>query len=395
MVERCECQRPLTAVGWAADGSLRQVQIRCGNRRASQCPSCSKLYRDDAARLIRTGALDRVTGSAFAFVTLTAPSFGAVHRVPKTAAKARPGAKVARKRCGCGRVHSPGDPLRGVPIDWTTYDYAGQAHFNRDSGKLWHATLEAWSRLLGARPEYVVVREWQARGAIHLHVLLRLTFALSGQHETDALRSGLGEVARSVSSRALDHGSGDVRRITWGQQVDVQIVDPARRGRGHAKVVAGYLGKLTTYAAKDLTGDLPSSESAAPARAHHAELTETAEQMWCSAKCDRVGECSGRAHKGWGFRGHVLTQSRMGRIDEETGEVGKLGWSGLTFAELRNARRAHVRSNMPDDESAPLAWAVLGQEFRGDADELRRVLLAAGADAPPWVAAMLAAVDRS
>src|SRR5207237_9747007 len=60
--------------------------IRCGNRRASVCPSCSYEYAGDMWQLLfagvaggRKGVPDTVSSHPRAFVTLTAPSFGAVH----------------------------------------------------------------------------------------------------------------------------------------------------------------------------------------------------------------------------------------------------------------------------------------------------------------------------
>jgi uncharacterized Zn-finger protein len=57
----------------------------CGNRRASACPSCSATYQADSFHLIAAGlrggegVSERVARHPRVFVTLTAPSFGAVH----------------------------------------------------------------------------------------------------------------------------------------------------------------------------------------------------------------------------------------------------------------------------------------------------------------------------
>ena len=39
----------------SADQPLGVVHVRCGNRRASECPSCSRLYTADMFHLIRVG----------------------------------------------------------------------------------------------------------------------------------------------------------------------------------------------------------------------------------------------------------------------------------------------------------------------------------------------------
>ncbi|WP_407079552.1 replication initiator [Auritidibacter ignavus] len=66
------------------------VLTRCGSRLRSACPSCARQYAGDWARLIRSGCLpsadvplDDLLGNKFFLLTLTAPGFGRVHRVPK------------------------------------------------------------------------------------------------------------------------------------------------------------------------------------------------------------------------------------------------------------------------------------------------------------------------
>jgi hypothetical protein len=40
----------------STDHPIGVVHVRCGNRRASECPSCSRLYAADMFHLIRAGA---------------------------------------------------------------------------------------------------------------------------------------------------------------------------------------------------------------------------------------------------------------------------------------------------------------------------------------------------
>ncbi len=59
--------------------------VPCKDRRASVCPSCSRLYAKDAWHLVAAGirggkGVDAcVANHPQLFVTLTAPSFGPVH----------------------------------------------------------------------------------------------------------------------------------------------------------------------------------------------------------------------------------------------------------------------------------------------------------------------------
>jgi hypothetical protein len=68
------------------DGGEATVLVRCKNRRQAVCPSCSDLYAGDTWHLVHAGigGGDDVPASVashpMVFVTLTAPSFGAVHR---------------------------------------------------------------------------------------------------------------------------------------------------------------------------------------------------------------------------------------------------------------------------------------------------------------------------
>src|SRR6266550_1684742 len=61
------------------------LYVPCGDRRASVCPACAETYRADTYQLIAAGMRggkgvpETVAGHPTLFVTLTAPSFGAVH----------------------------------------------------------------------------------------------------------------------------------------------------------------------------------------------------------------------------------------------------------------------------------------------------------------------------
>lgn len=62
------------------------LYVRCGNRRASVCPSCSHEYKGDMWHLLSAGVAggskgvpESVAEHPMVFVTLTAPSFGPVH----------------------------------------------------------------------------------------------------------------------------------------------------------------------------------------------------------------------------------------------------------------------------------------------------------------------------
>jgi hypothetical protein len=100
------CSRPIRLVGsresvntatgeittvYSSDQELDgRTYVRCGNRRASVCPSCSHEYKGDAWHLLMCGLAGgkgvpaNVADHPCTFVTLTAPSFGAVHGQRRT-----------------------------------------------------------------------------------------------------------------------------------------------------------------------------------------------------------------------------------------------------------------------------------------------------------------------
>jgi hypothetical protein len=86
------CARPIHLVGVDGAGRQHMVLARCKNRRASVCPSCSDLYAADTWQFVTAGVCgvchrmpQSIAAHPAVFVTLTAPSFGAVHGVRATA----------------------------------------------------------------------------------------------------------------------------------------------------------------------------------------------------------------------------------------------------------------------------------------------------------------------
>src|SRR3712207_40676 len=107
--------------------------IRCGNRRASVCPSCSHEYKGDVWHLIMAGAAGGIKGvpetvaaHPLVFASFTAPSFGRVHAAKKPG---RPGSRRCLPRTGdrrqlcphgrprwCLDLHDPTPPPAGPPL---------------------------------------------------------------------------------------------------------------------------------------------------------------------------------------------------------------------------------------------------------------------------------------
>ena len=161
------------------------VWVQCGSRIKSKCASCGKPDRGDWAAIARSGVFDGpVAEFRFYLLTLTAPSFGRVRRVPRDG-----GQRVGV--CGCVIEHAATDAvLRGVPLDGGVYDYDGQVAWNRDAGLLWDRTRrrmrDRWDSL-----EYFIVRQWQDRGVLRVHAIIQVACyeAPSPDQLRDAARS--------------------------------------------------------------------------------------------------------------------------------------------------------------------------------------------------------------
>ncbi len=257
-VERCGyCSRPVRLRGYVdrPDGTGystdtepdRVLLIRCGNRRASVCPSCSYEYAGDMWQLLYAGAAggrkgvpESIRTHPLVFATLTAPGFGAVHGTRTGAGTARcrpPRGKPTLCAHGrptwCSRVHEPEDPRLGEPLCGDCYHYAGHAAFNWWAPELWRRFTITLRRILARRAgltsagfgqrcrlSFAKVAEFQRRGVVHFHALIRLDAAgddyapppisLTTADLADAIREAAGQVTLSVP--VLNSGrSGRVR----------------------------------------------------------------------------------------------------------------------------------------------------------------------------------------
>ncbi|MGW3267441.1 replication initiator protein RepSA [Streptomyces sp. NPDC001056] len=250
-----------------------RLRLACGNRRASRCPSCAWTYAGDTYHLIRAGLAgdDRrdipaaVRNHPRVFATLTAPSFGPVHNRPDHGA------------CRCGATHAPDAPELGTALAPDSYDYAGAVLFNNHAGQLWQRFTTRLRRELAARAglsrrdlaehlrvSYGKVAEFQKRGALHFHAVVRLDGPegpgmpppawATVDLLTDALRAAAAHSYTSVSVPAAE--DQPARTFRWGRQLDVRPVKAFGEGSDITEqAVASYVAKYATKAAEN-TGTL-------------------------------------------------------------------------------------------------------------------------------------------
>lgn len=379
----------------SADEALGVTFTRCGNRRADKCESCSRLYAADTFQLIRAGIAggktvpEAVADNPLVFATLTAPSFGPVHGTRPNSGRCRPRRDTGH-RCrhghptSCMAVHSDDDPAVGQPLCPDCYDYASQVVWQWWAPELWRRFTITLRRLLahhlGTTPgrlgevaslQYAKVAEYQLRGAVHFHALVRLDgpqtpegFAPAPVAVTAPILAALvGQAANAVRVTApAVHDDDATRVLVFGAQVDTRPVRTSRRTDDPDRSltpeqVAGYLAKYATKSTVD---------TEAKDNAHLRRLEATARHLAARAA---IADEDGNAPYGllgkWahtlGFRGHFATKSRR---------------YSVTLGQLRRARqRAQARIAEANSAGTPLDLRQLEAELLvDDADEATVVI---------------------
>lgn len=371
------CARPVRLVGRTeqldrATGEVRETYstegepedsllIACGNRRESRCPNCAARYRQDAFQLVAAGLRggkgvpESVSEHPMLFVTLTAPSFGPVHACRSTGKAAHPCRPRRSGKCrhgipmACWQRHDQDDPRVGQPLCPTCFDYDGQVLWNALAPELWRRTTIYVRRALAkqagltvatlqrtVRLSYVKVAEYQRRGALHFHAVVRLdgvcgdasyVFPPPEGFTAEVLEQAIREgVDRVFAPLPIDHEE-EVRLLArWGDQLEVRQIHSGSTALS-SQAVAAYIAKYATKSSEDLgCGDLGALDARADTDRHLVMLTRAAQRLGerLSLRHLRLSEC---AHA-LGFKGHWSTKSRR---------------YSTTFTSLRRARRDYAR----------------------------------------------------
>jgi replication initiator protein RepSA len=385
------------------DGVLLKA---CGTRRESRCPSCAATYRADAYQLLAAGLKggkgvpETVASHPRLFVTFTAPSFGRVHtrksqgRLVLPCRPYRQGARCPHGlRDGCWHRHDEDDPRLGEPLCPACYDGQAQVLWNALAPELWRRTTivlyRALGRLVGlqegelrrlVRISYAKVAEFQRRGAIHFHAVLRLDAATDCRcagclapppagFTAALLEKALREAVAAVGVPCPPLDDGPARYARWGEQLDVRnITRDEQVGELSAEQVAGYIAKYATKATEGFgsgldrrltdADDLERLDRLPP---HVAELVRAAWELGGRPELDSL-RLRSWAHM-LGFRGHWSTKSRR---------------YSTTFTVLRRARvafakRRRARDGIPldafgraEDDQAVIvvaSWVYVGSGY--------------------------------
>ena len=421
--ERCGwCSHPIRLIGAVAsvdrttgeilrtystndepDGVLLKA---CGTRRATRCPSCAATYGADARMLVRAGMSggkgvpESVSAHPMVFATFTAPSFGAVHGTRSgDRAPCHPGATKQRcvhgKSLTCWQRHRKDELVLGDPLCPDCYDYERSILWNATCPELWRRTTiyirRELAKQLGVdvkqldrelRLSFAKVAEFQRRGVVHLHAVIRLD---ERDDECTAPRVGVTtsmliaaiHAAVSKVSAPLPRGFSDevLGLACWGQQLDLRVIaaheqngvrtsdrdsDGTLTSRS-SRAVANYVAKYATKSTDDV-GALDrrlTSLDDLDARGVTGHLRRLVETAWNLGVLPHLTRLRAWAHS-LGFGGHWLTKSRR---------------YSVTFSFLRSQRQAWQVQRRQGTAIAPSpaialgVWKWVGTGWRTAGDE--------------------------
>ncbi len=247
--------------------------------------------------------------------------------------------------------------IRGsaAPCARDCYDYTAAVLFNAHAGQLWRRfitylprrlaapagiTLKAFREQLAVR--YVKVTEYQARGVVHFHAVIRLdqpgdAYQPPGPFWTaDLLCEAIDQAAAAVVLAVAPEPGPHAVVLTFGPQTDTRPVRPgpalpatgtALPGQAVANYIAKYVTKtLTATGLPDRRIRLLADIDRLRCHRHYKQMMTTA---WHLAGDQAAGD---ERYRKWahalGYGGHCLTKSRR---------------YSVTFGQLRRARREHRR----------------------------------------------------
>ncbi|MDX3803782.1 replication initiator protein RepSA, partial [Streptomyces sp. AK04-3B] len=167
--------------------------------------------------------------------------------------------------------------LNSTALDPTTYDYAAAVLFNNHAGQLWQRFTNRLRREIAARAglsqrelkeaarvSYGKVAEFQKRGALHFHAVIRID-GPDGPDTPPPAWATVGLLADAIEAAAVHSytsvsvpaaGDQPARTFRWGTQLDVRPIKAFGDGSDITEqAVASYVAKYATKAAEN-TGTL-------------------------------------------------------------------------------------------------------------------------------------------
>ncbi|KUN74942.1 replication initiator, partial [Streptomyces griseoruber] len=248
-----------------------------------------------------------------------------------------------------GQTHPDDDPTLGTPLNPERYDYTGAVLWNAHAPALWARFTTHLRREIAkaagltqrdlrhhATLSYAKVAEYQKRGQVHFHAVIRLD-GPTGSTSTPpawATTQLLDHAVRAAATRtrvahegqsqpaghatgAREVGQGEGSMFRFGRQIDVRAIrstDFTGGGPVTERHVAAYIAKYATKGAETTTGTLDRRLRLLAELATH-DITDHARRMihtaWHLATKRRHAHLRLRqwAHM-LGFRGHFSTRTR-------------------------------------------------------------------------------------
>ena len=359
--------------------------VACRNRRESVCPSCAYLHHGDTYQLVVAGLAGGkgvpvdVAAHPRVFVTLTAPSFGAVHRVAAgdPAERCHPRRGVGACPHGvseaCYARHAVSDSVVGVPLCPACYDYAGAILWNAMLGRLWDRFVVQVRRELAksqhirinelpghVRVSFAKVVEYQHRGSLHVHAVVRCdgpggpADPPPGWATARLLGEAVSTAGAWASVRVPDPADLDRERsLSFGAQLDVQEISSGGALDGLTdQAVAAYIAKYVTKG--EPPGLVLAHRLSWPGEIASAEgLSDHARRLMATAwRLGGVPQYAGLRLRLWahqlGLRGAVASKSRL---------------HSTTYKELRAVRSNFHRRVQFDPQTTETrrAWRYVGR----------------------------------
>src|SRR5262245_56848027 len=235
------------------------LPVACKTRRASRCPPCAEVYSADTYQLIRAGLSGgkgvpgTVATHPCVFTTLTAPSFGPVHlsrekdgRLVRCRPRRRGQICPHGRRMSCGDRHARDDDRLGEPLCPDCYDYTGSVLFNACAPELWRRFTITLRRTLArqagltnkafaaqARVSFAKVAEYQRRGVVHFHAIIRLdgptgpTTTPPAWATLGLLTTAIAQAADAIHLQTPAAAGLPVRTLAWGREHDTRPITTA------------------------------------------------------------------------------------------------------------------------------------------------------------------------
>jgi hypothetical protein len=275
----------------------------------------------------------------------------------------------------------------GHPICPDCFDYEQSVLWNATCPELWRRTTIYVRRELArlcdtnvkeldesVRISFAKVAEFQRRGVVHLHAILRVDprndqgtvpHVINASLLTSAIRAAAAKVTAPLP---VGFSGTSLASARWGRQLDVRVINArevdgadadSSESRRSSRAVANYVAKYATKSTDDLGAldrRLTSLDDldARNVSAHLARLVTTA---WRLGGLAHLSKLRTWAHS-LGFGGHWLTKSRR---------------YSVTFKFLRAERQAwqvqRQHGTAPNEQSISVGvWKWIGSGWRDKGD---------------------------